>query len=99
VLIQFMAEANSFWTASKTDSVQELPRTQTSLSRRKFALKERRERERTGENRLPMVSCASTTVTRISSLPLSATRKTKRLGKRTDQEVSVVSFCVSGKTT
>lgn len=43
-------------------------------------------REKTGE----MVSCASTTVTLISSLPLSATRKTKRLGKRTDQEVSLV---------
>ena len=47
VLIQFMAEANSFWTASKTDSVQELPRTQTSLSRCKFERKERRE----GQNR------------------------------------------------
>lgn len=47
MLIQFMAEANSFWTALKTDSVQELPRTQTSLSRSKFACKERRD----GENR------------------------------------------------
>lgn len=47
-------------------------------------------REKTGENLLAMVACASTTMTFISSLPLSATRKTKRLGKRTDQEVSVV---------
>ena len=50
MLIQFMAEAYLFWTASKTDSVQESPRTQTSLSRCKFALKESLERWE-GENR------------------------------------------------
>lgn len=50
MLIQFTAEAYLFWTASKTDSVQESPRTQTSLSRCKFARKESLER-REGENR------------------------------------------------
>lgn len=46
-LFSLWRKPRSLWTASKTDSVQELPRTQTSLSRSKFARKERRE----GENR------------------------------------------------
>lgn len=46
-LFSLWRKPRSLWTASKTDSVQELPRTQTSLSRSNFACKERRE----GENR------------------------------------------------
>lgn len=46
-LFSLWRKPRSLWTASKTNSVQELPRTQTSLSRSKFARKERRE----GENR------------------------------------------------
>ena len=44
-LFSLWRKPRSLWTASKTDSVQELPRTQTSLSWSKFARKERWEAE------------------------------------------------------